>query len=142
MVYNDKNIFDVFTRADGRMNNYLCNWNNLQKKDIDLYNYVINRYDDIDEDDAVSEILYRIKNGIDKKPKCPICGTTKHMFNCNHYKIYCSEKCEYSEEGNKQILEKRKQTNIEKFGDLFPLKVESIKEKQKQTNITKYLSTT
>lgn len=36
MKFNDQNIFDIFTRSDGRMNNYLCNWDNLEKKNYDL----------------------------------------------------------------------------------------------------------
>lgn len=61
MQYTDESILQLFKRKDGGTNGYLCGWNILKNRDIDAYNYLKNRYNDIDDNDKVSEILYRIK---------------------------------------------------------------------------------
>ena len=89
MQYTDESILQLFKRKDGGTNGYLCGWNILKNRDIDAYNYLKNRYNDIDDNDKVSEILYRIKNKIDVRPKCLVCGTTHNMFKGIGYRYFC-----------------------------------------------------
>ncbi len=65
---------------------------------------------------------------------CLICGK-KTKFENFKYKIYCSSECSNKSEDKK---EKRKKTNIEKYGFENPFQNEEIKEKIKITNIEKY----
>ena len=138
MQYTDESILQLFKRKDGGTNGYLCGWNILKNRDIDAYNYLKNRYNDIDDNDKVSEILYRIKNKIDVRPKCLVCGTTHNMFKGNGYRYFCSLKCQHSEEGNKHVQQQFQKTFLERYGVTNPLKSEKIKNKIYDTNIKRY----
>lgn len=138
MQYNDENILQLFKRTDGGTNGYLCSWNNLKNRDIDAYNYLKSRFNDIEDNDKVSEILYRIKNKIEIRPKCLVCGTTYNMFKNIGYRFFCSLKCQHSEEGNKHVQEQFQKTFLERYGVTNPLKSKDIKNKVYQTNIKRY----
>ena len=138
MQYTDESILQLFKRKDGGTNGYLCGWNILKNRDIDAYNYLKNRYNDIDDNDKVSEILYRIKNKIDVRPKCLVCGTTHNMFKGIGYRFFCSLKCQHSEEGNKHVQQQFQKTFLERYGVTNPLKSEKIKNKIYNTNIKRY----
>ena len=48
-----------------------------------VYEYYLNRYK---EKDNIKEVVYRIKNNLEEKPKCPICGNNaKFDYLKNHY---------------------------------------------------------
>ena len=138
MQYTDESILQLFKRDDGKTNSYLCGWNVLKNRDIDAYNYLKNRFDDIEDNDKVSEILYRIRNKIDIRPKCLICGTTHNMFKGTGYRFFCSLKCQHSEEGNKHVQQQFQKTVLERYGVTNPLKSEEIKNRCYQTNIKRY----
>jgi hypothetical protein len=67
---------------------------------------------------------------------CSECGrkTNFNRISKGYYK-YCSNICA---QNSKEIKEKKKQTNIKKFGAENPFQSEEIKEKIKQVNIQKY----
>jgi hypothetical protein len=83
-----------------------------------------------------SKYVYRYLN--DDFGFCKNCGKVTFKLFCCHY---CA--CEYnnshrSEEMKKKILEKTKQTNLEKYGVEFSVQSENVKNKAKQTNLEKY----
>ncbi|MBR4317044.1 MAG: hypothetical protein IKP65_08845 [Alphaproteobacteria bacterium] len=64
--------------------------------------------------------------------KCKACGKLLKMSEAAEGKIFCSVKCS---QNDKEVLEKRKQTNIKNLGVAFPSQNQSSKEKFKQTMI-------
>lgn len=78
------------------------------------------------------KIRWLIEHNADEIPKCPICGKIVH-FECG--KTYCSTQCMTK---SSIVKEKRKQTNIERFGVPVPYKNEEIKQKGMQTCIERY----
>lgn len=84
-------------------------------------------------------ILHHLYN----RPICPICHKEIKLERFSlGYKTFCSNTCKYSDKGKQLILEKQKNTCIEKYGVDNPMKVEYIKEKSishcKETNQQKY----
>ena len=80
-----------------------------------VYNYLYSRYDDIEPNTTVRELLYRIMNNIEEIPRCPICGkkvpfTIKIGF--IGYKVFCSEKCRTSESGYYATMLKQYKTRF------------------------------
>lgn len=67
---------------------------------------------------------------------CPECGKETKFDNVNKcYRKYCSLKCSSN---SKEIKEKKKETNLEKYGVEHPSQNEEVKEKMKQTMIDRY----
>ena len=65
------------------------------------YDSIMNYYDDSNQ---MIEILYRILNGIDKKPVCKMCGKpVKFCIHESRYNFYCSRKCQNSDPDMKKI---------------------------------------
>lgn len=73
---------------------------------------------------------------------CTKCGQP-HTRQYRGNKLLLCHKCKLAEShlDRKKILEKRKQTNIEKYGVEFPQKLNAAKEKMKQTKLKKYGNT-
>ena len=57
--------------------------------------YLYNRFNDFNKDkDSIQELIYRIKNKIEEKPKCPICGKITRFRRFHEgYREYCSLEC-------------------------------------------------
>lgn len=150
-VINDEYIINTFF-VDG-----VYNYRKLRKtwlnKNIEIYNYLINKYND---SKSLSETIYRIKYGIHIKPKCKICGG-EVKFNKKYkslFNIYCSSKCSMNDpevqikrietsklkygENNYNNRLKCKETCLEKYGVDNIAKSELCKEKYKQTCLEKY----
>ena len=76
-----------------------------------IKDYLENRFPDTLD---TSEILFRIKNKIDKPPVC-LCGKKlKYNKHDKKYNSYCSAKCQNSDP---QKIKKDKNTKKEKYGD-------------------------
>jgi len=154
---NDEIVVNEFfncSKTDGiNRNKTRISWLNSHK---DLYNYILNRYID---SDSIQETLWRIKLGIEIKPKCPVCGSVLRFSltpykNGRHYPNYCSNICSiHSDERKKKCentllerygdknynnREKNKKTCLERYGVNNPGKSEVIKEKIKNTCKEKY----
>lgn len=89
---NDQIVLDHFYNQDGSLiSTYISE---RHCKLYGYYNFLYSRYDDISKEDSIGEILYRIKNHIDKKPTCLICGKPvnfkRHAIG---YRTYCSIEC-------------------------------------------------
>lgn len=67
--------------------------NKILKENINVYEYYISRYK---ENDSIQEVVYRIENKLDNKPKCPICGEdAKFIGGREGYRKCCkNRKCQ------------------------------------------------
>lgn len=119
---NDQVVIDFFFKdktpkeTGSLMNSYVMvetkentTKHNLYNKYI--YQYLKTRYDDCD---YPPEVLYRIKNNINKKPMCEQCGTPIKFVNISvGYRANCSNrKCTEKLKRNRQ---KQKQEELNKY---------------------------
>ena len=131
-------VTDDVVKEEFKAKRYLYNPNTLRrytsriegKYNKDIYEYLINRYDD---SDSLKETLFRIYNGIEEHPKCPTCGKPL-VFKGIFFK-FCSNICAQSSD---EIKQKIKQTCLEKYGVDNYNKTKESKEKIKQTCLEKY----
>ena len=97
-----------------------------------FFEYINNIYPGIS---SISEKIYRWRYNIKQDPLCPVCGKKLKFYGFNTgYQQYCSYKCA----NNNEVIEKRKQTCLEKYGVENPNQCKEIKEKSKQTCLEKY----
>ena len=70
-IINDQFVIDYFNSigVSSRSKRFLQRSEDRKR----ILTYLLNRYKDDDTHD-VKEIIYRIKNNIEEKPKCIICG--------------------------------------------------------------------
>ena len=131
-------VTDNIVKEKFKAKRYLYNPNTLRrytsriegKYNKDIYEYLINRYDD---SDSLKETLFRIYNGIEEHPKCPTCGKPL-VFKGIFFK-FCSNICAQSSD---EIKQKIKQTCLKKYGVDNYNKTKESKEKIKQTCLEKY----
>ena len=131
-------ITDDIVKEEFKSKRYVYNPNTLRrytskiegKYNKDIYEYLVNRYDD---SDSLKETLYRIYNGIEEHPKCPTCG--KPLIFKGIFFKFCSNICAQSSD---EIKQKIKQTCLEKYGVDNYAKSKESKEKVKQTCLKKY----
>ena len=131
-------VTDDIVKEEFKAKRYLYNPNILRrytsriegKYNKDIYEYLINRYDD---SDSLKETLFRIYNGIEEHPKCPTCGKPL-VFKGIFFK-FCSNICAQSSD---EIKQKIKQTCLKKYGVDNYNKTKESKEKIKQTCLEKY----
>ena len=131
-------VTDDVVKEEFKAKRYLYNPNTLRryiskiegKYNKDIYEYLINRYDD---SDSLKETLFRIYNGIEEHPKCHTCGKPL-VFKGIFFK-FCSNICAQSSD---EIKQKIKQTCLEKYGVDNYNKTKESKEKIKQTCLEKY----
>ena len=116
-VYNPNTLRRYTSRIEGKYNK-------------DIYEYLINRYND---SDSLKETLFRIYNGIEEHPKCPTCGKPL-VFKGIFFK-FCSNICAQSSD---EIKQKIKQTCLKKYGVDNYNKTKESKKKIKQTCLEKY----
>ena len=124
-------------------------------KNQDLYNYIINKTSFLNNV-TIYERVFCIKNNINSIIKCTICDTNKLVFDLKHkkYKKWCCNDCKkqhmilnkdpekellriekikntrnsFSDDKKNQIIEKQKQTNIERYGTDSYAKTNKFKE--------------
>lgn len=115
--------------------------------------------------ESVYESLFCIKYNIDRDKKiCPVCGKGILKFTGerrnNYFSVGCCKKCKYeirnknaimtsmkkygtthpskNKERNEKILEKRKNTCIEKYGVEYSSQCEDVQAKRKETCLERY----
>lgn len=76
---------------------------------------------------------WHLIHGIDI-PLCQQCSQPSKFLSTSYWK-WCSNKCMSSDPA---VIEKKKQTNIQKWGSEYPQSLSIIKDKQKNTMIEKY----
>ena len=67
---------------------------------------------------------------------CPECGARPKYVNFTiGFREFCSQKCARA---SKLVKERRKKTNLDRYGVSAPAKLESVREKMKETNLVRY----
>ena len=155
-IINDQFVIEYFNSigVSSKCKRFLQRNENRKR----ILNYLLNRFKDDDTHDP-KEIIYRIENNIEEKPKCIICG--KPVKFDKVYSEYCSKKCRCSKQATLLQYEKRKikmlehygvenqfqrpeiiqaiqNTSLEKYGTKNPMQSEEIKEKSKKTVFERY----
>jgi hypothetical protein len=104
----------------------------LTKINPDLVNYITQTY----PTNHVGESVFRYLNNTITSPLCGSCGLNYTTFASyiKGYRQYCCHKCGTGATSS----EKRKQTNLKKYGTVTPLTSPSGREKTKQFNLKKY----
>lgn len=95
--YGQRHVAATYSKYE---RNYISKQHSVYK---DVYEYLVNRYYD---SDSISETLYRIKNSIEERPVCEVCGGRvlyigKHN---NMWGRYCSNQCKY-EANSKNLIQ-------------------------------------
>ena len=90
---NDNIILEHFIGKDGNIVATYASKLHIQQYGYNEYLY--NRFNDFNKDkDSIQELIYRIKNKIEEKPKCPICGKITNFRRFHEgYREYCSLEC-------------------------------------------------
>jgi len=87
---------NVFYKEDGSINASKIKSTFFKKHHPELYEYLNNRFSDLNSIENFPEILYRLIHNIDYIPVCPVCGNKIPFIN-NRYNMVCSEECKNSE---------------------------------------------
>lgn len=96
-------------------------------------NYLENRFDD---SESIRETIFRIKEKIEKRPTCPVCGNPVKFQRCaNVFNHHCSRQCVYADPNTRS---KREATCLEKYECIATFQSEDIKTKSRQTCLNKY----
>ena len=102
----------------------------------DEYNYIIdwcNKYNL--HDLKFSLKVYHVINDLKEIPKCYCGKNVKFKNSTDGYNKYCSKKCVNN---SKDVVHKRKQTNIKRYGTDKPQQLDIIKQKTIKTNNERY----
>lgn len=130
-------IQQLFKNKKGQLINGKVNKHNIQINNPDIYEYLANKY--FDFSCSVGELIYRLENGVNDIPLCPVCGTPlKFIKYCKGYQTFCSNECKYSEKGQNLIQDKIKDKCREQYGCDYYLQSDIIKDKGRQTSLQKY----
>ena len=91
-ILNDEKILEHFLNNESNIISTYAS--KLHIKQYGYESYLYNRFSDIKATDSIQEIIYRIKNNIETKPKCPICGKEVNFKRFHEgYRQYCSLQC-------------------------------------------------
>lgn len=128
----DGEICEIFYTSNGkRLNSNYFN-DNWLRNHPNIIKYLKERYAD---SSSIYETLYRIKNGIEIRPVCVICGNPVNFDKQHKFMRHCSAKCSADD---KLTIKRRRETAIEKYGvDSFSKTKEYI-EKTKRTSLERY----
>lgn len=93
-------------------------WTERYIKDKEILNYLLNRYSD---SESISETYYRIKNNIDIRPVCPICGNKLSFFCIRKTGVFGFSKhcCYLCSAKDPKTFDLKCKTREEHFGDPF-----------------------
>ena len=108
----------------------------VMKNEPHIYDSVVNFNKDIFNGELKwGRLFWHYTNGVNELPNC-YCGNTL-MFKSpkQGYREFCSKRCMYD---SKDIKEKRRESNIKKYGVDNPSKSKEIRDKIERTNIEKY----
>jgi hypothetical protein len=112
----------------------------ILEKNQDLVKFLNDKYPNISD---FKTKIYLFVHDIDDYPICKNTGCPNPVsFKNRKFNDYCSPTCfnDFSKKSGRidQIVKKRKQTNLEKYGNEVPSKLNIFKEKSKKTNIDRY----
>ena len=130
------NILPLLKDDKGNLISARVNKHNVYVNNIDLYNYLNDKFSDTD---SFAEVIYRIEHNIEEAPKCPICGKSLAFIRYSKgYQQFCSNECKYSDKGHELMNKKIIKHNQEKYGVDWFLSTEECKKKSKKTYLEKY----
>lgn len=133
-IITDQFIIDYFKSISVQTRCKMFLQRNENRKKI--LNYLLNRFKDDDTND-VKELIYRIENNIEEKPKCIICGKPVRYIKY-YYSEYCSQKCSHSKQSNLLQYEKRKIKMLEHYGVENQFQRQEVKQTIQNTSLEKY----
>ena len=142
---SDEEVLKICVLQNGNINNNVTSSRYLSKH-LELKIYLDTRYADIPENFfSYREVIWRIKNNIEKRPLCKSCGGNVDFIGKqswensgktkNGYLIYCSTKCSNSDE---IVKKKVKETCIKKYGVDSPIKNKDVRKKFSKTMVDLY----
>lgn len=101
-----------------------------------IYNEILHATNFLSEEKTLTQRIYHIVNEKTSIPKCPVCGKDINFKSyIDGYFSVCSKECIYK---HTERDEKRKQTNIEKYGNCVYLHSKEGKRKSIENNKQKY----
>lgn len=119
--YNDDYIKQIFFPGKGKLTR---KWQKIIDSNINIKNYLLNRYNDAS---CIKEALYRIKDNLEIRPVCKICGNPTNFkengfFNLSKFSTCCCKQCQ-------NIYRNINKTKgfIKKFGVDNPFRLERVK---------------
>lgn len=133
---NKKEVYNFILSKENPL--YLCGYlvkeRGFKKYFPELYKQFLEYK--LDKNLSFKEKLYLFLNNEYEPHHCKICSNYVTFGNfINGYHTYCSPICELKDP---DVVEKFKNTNIEKYGFEYPAQSEFIKEKSKQICLEKY----
>ena len=105
--------------------------NKIKELDIDLWNRINNFLLDL----PFKEKFYLVENLLTDIPKCECGNSVKFIDMVNGYREFCSRRCMYDSDS---IKKSKRETCIEKWGVDNPSKVKEVRDRVKKTNIEKF----
>lgn len=109
MKVNDRYILDHFYGPSGKVNsNYSTREYIVKHYPPEVIEYLDNRYED---SNSLRETFVRIREGLEDKPKCPICGKPVHWKVGRYFSKTCGKGSCY--------CKIREQTIIDRYGELI-----------------------
>lgn len=89
---DDNYVLNILIK-DGRLVSEYCK--NKKLKQFGIYDYMMNRYDDLQKNASIiQEITYRMKNHIEKSPRCSNCGKYVKFYRFSEgFRHFCSNEC-------------------------------------------------
>ncbi len=103
----------------------------IKKRNLNLWTII----NSIDIEIPFKEKFYLYENSLNEKPVCECGSEVKFIDMIKGYREFCSKECMYNSD---KIKEKKRKTNIEKWGVDNPSKSNVIKQKVKKTNNKKF----
>lgn len=132
----DQQILSIVLKDDGHLNASRVKVPYFSKNFPDLFNYLNERFSDLNINENLSEIIFRIKNNLDDAPICPVCGNKIPFI--GKYNIVCSNVCKSSNIYKQIIQKKYEETCMKKYGVKNSFQCEEIKNKMRKTWTEKY----
>lgn len=135
MLTNDKDLLSYIVSGSRLKRNVL----DIYYNNIDVYNYIHNRYNDTvstDDNSLFYEVYYRIINHINKTPLCPVCSNKVYFIYKQYY--FYAKTCKNKKCQNVLKKQKRDITIKQKYGVDNPYQIESVKQKIHDKIYNKY----
>ena len=136
---DDQYIIDLCITPEGGISHGRPSQINRKPEFHAVKEYLINRYDDIPEDQfTLNEVIYRIYRHIDTRPVCKVCGKPVKFYKPTldptknkTYRETCSEKCRA-----KLALSTCQDTNMKRYGVKSNLQFEETQKKSNEMSRT------
>lgn len=116
-------------RENGTLISVRCSYRWISKNSEEVCE-VLRNFEKPYHNCIMQNILYDFLNDITEQPKCSCGRPCKYMNFGYGYGKHCSSKCSGADE---KVKERQKQTFLEKYGAIHPMRSEKVKEKQKKT---------